>query len=125
MYDEFGASEDPLQLQAQVRELKAHLENQAKVILQMQSLLHRNSLSSDVVANTSDPLTVREKDGAHKVDCSQERVRQPSGKKEAENQFATDRAGVVNIDLWKERTLNRSTNEQLQQTRSRSTSPAR
>ncbi|XP_027882324.1 CDK5 regulatory subunit-associated protein 2 isoform X1 [Xiphophorus couchianus] len=125
MYDEFGASEDPLQLQAQVRELKAHLENQAKVILQMQSLLHRNSLSSDVAANTSDPLTVREKDGAHKVDCGQERVGQPSGKKEAENQSATDRAGVVNIDLWKERTLNRSTNEQLQQTRSRSTSPAR
>ncbi|XP_014899100.1 CDK5 regulatory subunit-associated protein 2 isoform X9 [Poecilia latipinna] len=125
MYDEFGASEDPLQLQAQVRELKAHLENQAKVILQMQSLLHRNSLSSDVVANTSDPLAVREKDGAHKADCGQERVGQPSGKKEAENQPATDRAGVVNIDLWKERTLNRSTNEQLHQTRSRSTSPAR
>ncbi|XP_014852641.1 PREDICTED: myomegalin-like isoform X3 [Poecilia mexicana] len=127
MYDEFGASEDPLQLQAQVRELKAHLENQAKVILQMQSLLHRNSLSSDVVANTSDPdpLAVREKDGAHKADCGQERVGQPSGKKEAENQPATDRAGVVNIDLWKERTLNRSTSEQLHQTRSRSTSPAR
>ncbi|PWA26806.1 hypothetical protein CCH79_00001062 [Gambusia affinis] len=125
MYEEFGASEDPLQLQAQVRELKAHLENQAKVILQMQSLLHRNSLSSDVAANTSDPLTVREKDGAHKVDCGQERVGQPSGKKEAENQSAADRAGVVNIDLWKERTLDRSTNEQLQQTRSRSTSPAR
>uniref|UniRef100_A0A3P9MVD6 CDK5 regulatory subunit associated protein 2 n=3 Tax=Poecilia reticulata TaxID=8081 RepID=A0A3P9MVD6_POERE len=125
MYDEFGASEDPLQLQAQVRELKAHLENQAKVILQMQSLLHRNSLSSDMVANTSHPLAVREKDDAHKADCNQERVGQPSGKKEAENQSATDRAGVVNIDLWKERTLNRSTNEQLHQTRSRSTSPAR
>ncbi|XP_054908682.1 CDK5 regulatory subunit-associated protein 2 isoform X3 [Poeciliopsis prolifica] len=125
MYDEFGASEDPLQLQAQIRELKAHLENQAKVILQMQSLLHRNSLSTDVVANTSDPLSIKEKDGAHKVNCSQERVGQPSGKREAENQSATDRAGVVNIDLWKERTPNRSTNEQLQQNRSRSTSPAR
>ncbi|KAM4720438.1 CDK5 regulatory subunit-associated protein 2 isoform 3-T3 [Anableps anableps] len=125
MYDEYGASEDPLQLQAQVRELKVQLENQTKVILQMQSLLHRNSLSGDIVGNTSDPLTVKEKEGVHKVDRSQERGGQLRGKTKAENQSAIERPSVVNVELWKERTPNRSTSEQLHQTRSRSTSPAR
>ncbi|XP_015238198.1 PREDICTED: CDK5 regulatory subunit-associated protein 2 isoform X2 [Cyprinodon variegatus] len=122
IYDEYGASEDPLQLQAQVRELKVQLENQTKVILQMQSLLHRNSLSSDIVANTSDPLSIREKEGPHKVDYGPESGGKLRGQREAENQ---SRSNVVNMDLWKDRTPNRTTSEQLNQTRSRSTSPAR
>ncbi|XP_047228374.1 CDK5 regulatory subunit-associated protein 2 isoform X4 [Girardinichthys multiradiatus] len=125
MYDDYGASEDPLQLQAQVRELKVQLENQTKVILQMQSLLHRNSLSSDIAASASDPPTIREKEGTQKMDCSQERGGQLRGKREAVNQSARDRPSIVNMDLWKETTPNRSTSEQLHQTRSRSTSPAR
>ncbi|MEQ2307267.1 hypothetical protein AMECASPLE_016544, partial [Ameca splendens] len=125
MYDDYGASEDPLQLQAQVRELKVQLENQTKVILQMQSLLHRNSLSSDIAASASDPPTIREKEGTQKRDCSQERGGQLRGKREAVNQSARDRPSIVNMDPWKETTPNRSTSEQLHQTRSRSTSPAR
>ncbi|KAM4532788.1 uncharacterized protein V3H82_026516 [Fundulus diaphanus] len=121
MYEDYGASEDPLQLQAQVRELKVQLEHQTKVILQMQSLLHRNSLPSDLVANTSEPLTTREKGGTPKADRTQER----GGKEEADNQSARDRAAVVSVEPWKERTPNRSTSQQLRQTRSRSTSPAR
>lgn len=121
MYDEYGASEDPVQLQAQVRELKVQLENQTKVILHMQSHLHRNSLSSDIVANTADPLAIREKEGTHKVDLSQDRGGQLMDRRESENQSAKDGPSVV----WKDRTPNQSTNEQLLQTRSRSTSPAR
>ncbi|XP_035996244.1 CDK5 regulatory subunit-associated protein 2 isoform X2 [Fundulus heteroclitus] len=120
-YEDYGASEDPLQLQAQVRELKVQLEHQTKVILQMQSLLHRNSLPGDAAANASEPLAARENEGAPKADRTQER----GGKREADNQAARDRAAAVNAALWKERTPDRSTSEQLRQSRSRSTSPAR
>uniref|UniRef100_A0A3Q2T0W1 CDK5 regulatory subunit-associated protein 2/Myomegalin coiled coil domain-containing protein n=1 Tax=Fundulus heteroclitus TaxID=8078 RepID=A0A3Q2T0W1_FUNHE len=120
-YEDYGASEDPLQLQAQVRELKVQLEHQTKVILQMQSLLHRNSLPGDAAANACEPLAARENRGTPKADRTQER----GGKREADNQAARDRAAAVNAALWKERTPDRSTSEQLRQSRSRSTSPAR
>ncbi|XP_037547677.1 CDK5 regulatory subunit-associated protein 2 [Nematolebias whitei] len=122
VYDEFGVSEDPLQLQAQVRELKVQLENQTKLILQMQSLLRRNSLTSDVAANTSDLLSIREQDNTQKV--NQEKSGQLRKTNEAENQPVKDRATRLNLDLEKEKTQNQNTNE-LQQTRSDSTSPAR
>ncbi|XP_047425112.1 CDK5 regulatory subunit-associated protein 2 isoform X3 [Mugil cephalus] len=123
VYDEYGVSEDPLQLQAQVRELKVQLENQTKLILQMQSLLRRNSLSSDLVTNASDPGT---NPGAHKDDRSQDRIYrsgQLREKKESENPSAKDKTSLLNIELERERTASR--NEQLQPNRSRSTSPAR
>jgi len=113
-YDEYGASEDPLQLQAQVRELKAQLENQTKLIRQMQSLLRRNSLSGDLVAGVSDPSVIKEHEGAHKLGHSQERSPSMKGN--------TSRP---NIDAEKDRTLKKILGEQPQQTRSRSTSPAR
>ncbi|XP_072227758.1 uncharacterized protein [Leuresthes tenuis] len=113
-YDEYGASEDPLQLQAQVRELKAQLENQTKLICQMQSLLRRNSLSGDLVAGVSDPSVVKEHEGAHKLGHSQERS--PSVK------VNTSRP---NIDAEKDGPLKKILGEQPQQTRSRSASPAR
>ncbi|XP_071322292.1 CDK5 regulatory subunit-associated protein 2 isoform X2 [Trachinotus anak] len=122
VYDEYGVSEDPLQLQAQVRELKAQLENQTKLILQMQNLLRRNSLSSDLAANIS------EQEGKQKEDHSQDRsykTGQLREKKEGESQSMKDKSSRLNMELEKERTLNRSTSEQLPQTRSRSTSPAR
>ncbi|XP_070780479.1 CDK5 regulatory subunit-associated protein 2 [Enoplosus armatus] len=128
VYDEYGISEDPLQLQGQVRELKVQLENQTKLILQMQSLLRRNSLSSDLVANTSDPPTVRDKEGGQREDHSQDssyRSGQPREKKEGENQAMKDKTSCLNMELERERTLNRSMSKQLQQARSRSTSPAR
>ncbi|XP_018517871.1 CDK5 regulatory subunit-associated protein 2 isoform X1 [Lates calcarifer] len=129
VYDEYGVSEDPLQLQAQVRELKVQLENQTKVILQMQNLLRRNSLSSDLAANTSDPsIIIKDQEGTQKEDLGQDRghrTGQLREKKEGENQAMKDKTSRLNMELEKERTLNRSTNEQLPQTRSRSTSPAR
>ncbi|XP_051794463.1 CDK5 regulatory subunit-associated protein 2 isoform X3 [Acanthochromis polyacanthus] len=128
VYDAYGVSEDPLQLQAQVRELKVQLENQTKLILQMQSLLRRNSLSSDLVANTSDPSIVKDQEGTQKEDRSQDRsyrsgtLRQ---KKEGENQAVKDKTSHLNLELEGERMPNKGTSEHLQQTRSRSTSPAR
>ncbi|XP_063746348.1 CDK5 regulatory subunit-associated protein 2 isoform X3 [Eleginops maclovinus] len=127
-YDDYGVSKDPLQLQAQVRELKFQLENQTKLILQMQSLLRRNSLSSDLVPSPPDPLTNRDQAGIHREDKSQHmgyRSGQLREKKEGENQAMKDETTLLNTGLDRERTLNRSTNEQQQQSRSRSTSPAR
>ncbi|XP_054874995.1 CDK5 regulatory subunit-associated protein 2 isoform X2 [Amphiprion ocellaris] len=128
VYDAYGVSEDPLQLQAQVRELKVQLENQTKLILQMQSLLRRNSLSSDLVANPSDPSVFKDQEGTHKEDRSQDRSYrsgQLREKKEGENQAMKDKTSHLNLDLEGDRTPNKGTSEHLQQTRSRSTSPAR
>ncbi|KAM6901049.1 CDK5 regulatory subunit-associated protein 2 [Lycodopsis pacificus] len=128
VYDEYGVSKDPLQLQGQVRELKFHLENQTKLILQMQSLLRRNSLSSDLVATTSDPTTVNDQEGTQREDRSPDRSYrggQLREKKEGENQAMNDKTSSLNMELERERMLNRSMSEQLQQTRSCSTSPAR
>ncbi|XP_028274258.1 CDK5 regulatory subunit-associated protein 2 isoform X2 [Parambassis ranga] len=127
VYDEYGVSEDPLQLQAQVRELKLQLENQTKIILQMQSLLRRNSLSSDLVANSSDPSIIRDQEGTFREDRSKN-ISYRSGeireKKKEDNQSMKDKPSQLNVELERERKVNRSMSEQLQN-RSRSTSPAR
>ncbi|KAI4817082.1 hypothetical protein KUCAC02_009368 [Chaenocephalus aceratus] len=72
VYDDYGVSKDPLQLQAQVRQLKVQLENQTKLILQMQRLLRRNSLSSDLVSSPPDPSTIRDQAMMHGEDKSRE-----------------------------------------------------
>ncbi|KAM7392630.1 hypothetical protein PAMA_007649 [Pampus argenteus] len=126
MYEDYGASEDPLQLQTQVRELKVQLESQTKLILQMQSLLRRNSLPSDLVANSSDPSVVRDQERTQREDCTRDRGYRGGllrEKKEGENQAMKDKTSRLNMELEREKTLSRS--QQLQQTRSRSTSPAR
>ncbi|XP_034753076.1 myomegalin-like isoform X5 [Etheostoma cragini] len=128
VYDEYGVSKDPLQLQGQVRDLKVQLENQTKLILQMQSLLHRNSLSSDLVASPSDPSTVRREDESKQEDQRQDRSYrsgQLREKKEGENLAMKVKTNYLTKELERERTLNTSMSEKLQQTRSRSTSPAR
>lgn len=128
IYDEYGVSKDPLQLQGQVRELKVQLENQTKLILQMQSLLRRSSLASDLVANTSDPLAIKDQEGTQREDHGQDRSNrsgQLREKKEGDNQAMKDKTSRLNVELERESTLNRSMSDQLQQTRSRSTSPAR
>ncbi|XP_069025335.1 CDK5 regulatory subunit-associated protein 2 isoform X2 [Embiotoca jacksoni] len=128
VYDEYGVSEDPLQLQSQVRELKIQLEIQTKLILQMQSLLRRSSLSSDLAANTFDPSIVRDPEATHRDDHSQKRnyrSGQLMEKREGENQAMKDKTRHINVELERERTLNRDTSEQMQKARSRSTSPAR
>ncbi|KAM3874007.1 CDK5 regulatory subunit-associated protein 2 [Diretmus argenteus] len=128
-YEDYGVSEDPLQLQAQVRELKVQLESHTKVILHMQSLLRRNSLSSDLVTTTSDPSMVRDQEGLRREGHTQERSYRSGElreKLEEENQVMKDQISHLSVELERERTLNRSVSE-LQQTQrqSRSPSPAR
>lgn len=93
----------------------------------MQSLLRRSSLSGDL-ANASESSTTRDQEGAQKDRANQERS-YASGvlreKKEGENQVRKDKTSHLNVELERERTQNRIMSEQLQQTRSRSTSPAR
>ncbi|XP_030005659.1 CDK5 regulatory subunit-associated protein 2 isoform X2 [Sphaeramia orbicularis] len=128
VYEDYGVSEDPLQLQTQVRELKVQLEIQTKLILQMQSLLRRNSQSSDFVANTSDPSMIRDSEGAQREDHSLERgyrAGQLREKKDGDSKVMKDKTSHLNVEHDSERTLCRNTSEQLQQTRSRSASPAR
>ncbi|XP_047200543.1 CDK5 regulatory subunit-associated protein 2 isoform X6 [Hippoglossus stenolepis] len=129
VYDEYGVSENPLQLQGQVRELKVQLENQTKLILQMQNLLRRNSLSSDLIANASDhSAVIMDQEGTQKRERCQDssyRLVQQREKKEGENQAMKDKTSCLNVDQERERTLNKSITEQLPQTRSRSASPAR
>ncbi|XP_058473906.1 CDK5 regulatory subunit-associated protein 2 isoform X2 [Solea solea] len=129
VYDEYGVSKDPLQLQAQVRELKVQLENQTKLILQMRNLLRRNSLSSDLVANTSEPsIVIREQQGTQEEDHSQRKSHrngQQRDKKHGESQAMKDNTSHLNTELERQRTLDRSTTEQQSQTCSGSTSPAR
>lgn len=118
-YDKYGVSEDPLQLQGQVRELKAQLENQTKVILQMQRLLRHNSLSSDLDFINPDPSSVRDQKG-RKEEPSQEGC-----KKERENTVMKDKTCQLSMELEREQAQNIRLNEQLQQPNSGSTSPAR
>ncbi|XP_053303708.1 CDK5 regulatory subunit-associated protein 2 isoform X4 [Pleuronectes platessa] len=129
IYDEYGVSENPIQLQGQVRELKVQLENQTKLNLQMQNLLRRSSLSSDRIANASDhSAVIRDQEGTRREercqDSSYSTVQQRE-KKEGENQAMKDKTSHLNVDQEGERTLNKSITEQLPQTRSRSASPAR
>lgn len=121
VYNNYGFSEDPLQLQGQVRELKAQLETQTKVILQMQSLLHQNSLPGDLEFSTPDPSSVRDLKGRRTDRHSQEGVK----KREGENPVMKDTSSHLSMELERERAQNRRLSEQLQQTRSGSTSPAR
>ncbi|KAM3600500.1 uncharacterized protein V6R79_024305 [Siganus canaliculatus] len=128
VYDEYGVSQDPLQLQGQVKELKVQLENQTKLILQMQNLLRRSSLSSDLVASASDASILRDHEGTQREDRSQERScrsGQLKERREGENNAMKDKTSGLSMEQERVRTPNRSMSEQLQQSRSRSTSPAR
>ncbi|KAF7656265.1 hypothetical protein LDENG_00044490, partial [Lucifuga dentata] len=131
VYEDYGVSEDPLQLQAQVRELKVQLENQTRVILQMQqSLLRSTSLSSDLVVSTSDNSMLRDQEGIQKDDHTHDRsyrTGQLRDKKEGDNQVIKDKNSRLSVEMEREKTLNRSMSEQLQPTQqhSRSASPAR
>lgn len=120
VYNNYGFSEDPLQLQGQVRELKAQLETQTKVILQMQSFLRQNSLPGDLESSTPDSSSVRDLKGRRTDRHSQEGV-----KKGGENPVMKDTSSNLSMELERERAQNRRLSEQLQQTRSGSTSPAR
>ncbi|XP_061764180.1 CDK5 regulatory subunit-associated protein 2 isoform X2 [Nerophis ophidion] len=117
-YEDCGLSDDPLHLQTQVRDLKIQLESQNKIILQLQSLLRRNSC--DPMASHSDQSMDQ--------DSSQGRShnRRPSqgqiGEKEdvGEDQAIKSKSSHMNREAGR----NNSMKEQLQHNRSRSTSPA-
>ncbi|KAM9794761.1 CDK5 regulatory subunit-associated protein 2 isoform 5-T5 [Syngnathus typhle] len=102
-YEDYGLSEDPLLLQAQVRELKVQLERQAKLARQMQ----RNAVDP-VGGHRSDQLTDR--------DGTQSRPARPG------REQTRDEEPRATSDVEAERKT--SAKGQLQQARSRSTSPA-
>ncbi|XP_061555293.1 CDK5 regulatory subunit-associated protein 2 isoform X3 [Phycodurus eques] len=112
-YEEYGLSEDPLQLQAQVRELKIQLESQTKLVSQMQSLVRRNSINL-VAGHRSDQSTNRDGTQGRHPRPSREQMRENEGdgKDQSIRSEASEAAGKKGMK------------EQLQHSRSRSTSPA-
>lgn len=127
VYDEYGASDDPLQLQRQVRELKVQLEHQTRVVLQLQSLLRHGSLAGDsAAAGTSESSAVRDQLGAQREEPGQEASTrselQRRSSSTGESQAVKDKTSQVDVEA--ERSEDR-TGEQLLQNLSRSASPAR
>ncbi|XP_061703679.1 CDK5 regulatory subunit-associated protein 2 isoform X1 [Syngnathoides biaculeatus] len=112
-YEEYGLSEDPLQLQAQVRELKTQLESQTKLVSQMQSLLQRNAINL-AGGHRSDRSTSRDGTQDHHARHSREPMREKDG--EGKDRSVRSEAS--------ESEAKKATKEQLQHARSRSASPA-
>lgn len=127
-YDDYGASDDPQQLQRQVRELKVQLEHQTRLALQLQSLLRHGSLAGDSAASASESSAARDQVGAQREEPRQEAGNrsgpQRRGSSGGESRAMKDRTSQLNVEAEKERTEDR-TGEQLQQNLSGSTSPAR
>lgn len=124
VYDEYGASDDPLQLQRQVKELKVQLEHQTRVVLQLQSLLR---LAGDsAAASASESSAVRDQLGAQREEPGQEASNrsglQRRSSSTGESRAVKDKTSQVNVEA--ERSEDR-TGEQLLQNLSRSASPAR
>ena len=115
-FEDYGVSEDPVELKAQVMELRLQLENQTRVAQQMQSLLSRNIFPSNLVSTP--------------VDASREHHAWPVMVEDGVGQRMRDEIGELNQELETQRSLNKKMSEQLQQLqqvqqRSRSASPAR
>ncbi|KAG7268207.1 hypothetical protein CRUP_022896, partial [Coryphaenoides rupestris] len=150
-FEDYGVSEDPAELRAQVRELRLQLESQARAARQMQSLLlgpHRHpphAFPSDLVSTPLDsPLG--EHPGAWvaagdvDTDAESQRMREEIGALREEDRRSeeeigalreeigalSEEIGALSEELQREKTLNRNMSEQLQnaQLRSRSASPA-
>ncbi|XP_066569161.1 CDK5 regulatory subunit-associated protein 2 isoform X2 [Amia ocellicauda] len=151
MYDDYGFTDNLEQLKQQVLELKAQLENNHRVIRHLQSLLRRNSLSSDLLTISSDPghsvtgklqdeqvldheelpkdsqeLSSHKSSGIFSRDHSQNQSF-PLSQEQEEKQMLKDQITNLGIELDKEKALNKNLAEQLQQIqfKTRSTSPAR
>lgn len=127
VYDEYGATTDPQQLQRQVRELKVQLEHQTRVVLQLQSLLRHGSLAGDSAVSTSESSAVRDQLRGQREEPGQEGSNRSGlhiGSSTTESQAARDKSSQVNVEVDKERTEDRM-GEQLLQNLSRSASPAR
>ncbi|KAL0965156.1 hypothetical protein UPYG_G00277500 [Umbra pygmaea] len=121
-FHSYGLCDDPVELKAQVSELKAQLEGQHQVILHLQSLLRRRaSLSSELLTVTPDPHTAT----AGPPGSGSTGEGGEEGQEEEEELKV--KMKQLSLDLERERSVNRSMSEQLQQAqhRSRSASPAR
>lgn len=105
IYEDYGVSEDPHQLRNEVRELKAQLENQTRVILHMQSTLRRSSLSSDLLTDTSTQKEDQDR-GYRAGQLREKRERNSQATKETNSRANTE-------------------TEKMNQNSSRSASPAR
>ncbi|KAI1904757.1 hypothetical protein AGOR_G00008980 [Albula goreensis] len=139
MYEDYGITDNVDRLRQQVSELKGQLENHQRVIRHLQCLLRRNSLSSDLLTVASDPGHAPT--GKHDSGLGDGRDQEHDsgalsrdlnhsfslGQEEEEIQVMREKIVSLNIELEKERGLNRNLTEQLQQIqfRSRSASPAR
>ncbi|XP_046901597.1 CDK5 regulatory subunit-associated protein 2-like isoform X3 [Hypomesus transpacificus] len=121
-YEDYGVSEEPAELRAQIAELKRHLESQLRVIVHLQALLRPHSLSSD--PPTGGPEGAGAQDG---TPAGLPERGEGGGKEGVERQAMEERIGRLSVELERERRVNRSMSEQLQQVqhRSRSASPAR
>ncbi|MBN3322421.1 CK5P2 protein, partial [Atractosteus spatula] len=147
IYDDYGLTDDAEQLRQQVMELKVQLENYQKVVHHLQSLLRRNSLSSDLLTVGSDShhTITRElqeaQDGDHEElqkDSQQlssgvfsrensQNQSFPLNQDEEEKQMLKDQIANLNIELDKEKMFNKNLADQLQQIqlRTRAASPGR
>ncbi|XP_059894564.1 CDK5 regulatory subunit-associated protein 2 isoform X6 [Gadus macrocephalus] len=129
-FEDYGVSEDPVELKAQVMELRLQLENQTRVAQQMQSLLGRHIFPSNLVSTPVDASRDQHAWPGVVYGRSQERSHSAAELKEGrdgEVQRMREEIGVLKQELERERSLNRNISEQLQQVqqRSRSASPAR
>uniref|UniRef100_A0A8C5B157 Uncharacterized protein n=1 Tax=Gadus morhua TaxID=8049 RepID=A0A8C5B157_GADMO len=129
-FEDYGVSEDPVELKAQVMELRLQLENQTRVAQQMQSLLGRHIFPSNLVSTPVDTSRDQHAWPGVVYGRSQERSHSAAELKEGrdrEGQRMREEIGVLKQELERERSLNRNMSEQLQQVqqRSRSASPAR
>ena len=122
--EDYGASEDPAELKAQVLELRLQLENQTRVA---QSLLGRHVFPSNLVSTPVHTPTDRHAwPGTAGDGHSLERRRGPGAEQkgggDGEEQRLREELDALSQELERERSLNRKLSEQQ---RSRSASPAR
>ncbi|XP_039618756.1 CDK5 regulatory subunit-associated protein 2 isoform X2 [Polypterus senegalus] len=144
VFDDYGHTDDPAQLQHQVKELKEQLESYQKAIHQLQSYLHKNSLSVDlssVESGLSQHSQTHLGDHEDVLDnCQNSTVPLDfvTVRHSPDNCFSVDHVGhdqqmlkeqivSLQIELDKERASSKIILDQLQQMQSkiRSSSPAR
>ncbi|XP_048874653.1 CDK5 regulatory subunit-associated protein 2 isoform X2 [Brienomyrus brachyistius] len=137
MFEDYGITDNPEHLKQQVLELKGQLETHQRVSQHLQSLLHRTSQSSDLLAFVCDsPYTALEKysleltkEKRHSIGYEEDLSSEGTilSQDEDEKQMMKEHITNLSTELEKERNCNKNLAEQLQQIqfRSRSASPAR
>ncbi|XP_023663668.2 CDK5 regulatory subunit-associated protein 2 isoform X2 [Paramormyrops kingsleyae] len=134
MFEDYGVTDNPEHLKQQVLELKGQLETHQRVSQHLQSLLHRTSQSSDLLAFVSDYTAFEKhsqeltKEERHSIGYEEDLSSEGTilSQDEDEKQMM-EHITNLSTELEKERNRNKNLAEQLQQIqfRSRSASPAR